>query len=377
MNERSKPRGIKMDCKLKTMLSAVAASLVMFTSIANAVDDMQMRNIENRVSALEQRRGSNGMINPPARPVVKDGIDVWVQGEALYFNASEDGLGYVTESNSSTNVFGRVKSATYDWDWGFRAGAGINMPHDGWDLFANWTWFHTKDHQNKNTEAGEFFYPNWYNASSSNANLTHTATNVKNDTHLRINMLDLELGREFFVSKWLTVRPHIGGRASWLFRSFKNEYQGGSITAGNFVKEDTHNRFRGAGLRGGLDSQWGLGSGWSFFGQMAFALVYGRQHVNVETSQVASSGSVAPNLTAHDNWGAVRGITDLALGLRWDQLFSGDAYRVRLQAAWEQHMFLAFNQNHSFTNSTGQGVLVGNKGDLSLSGVSFEARFDF
>ena len=365
-----------MDCKLKTMLSAVAASLVMFTSIANAVDDMQMRNIENRVSALEQRRGSNGMINPPARPVVKDGVDVWVQGEALYFNASEDGLAFTTESSSSSKILGRVKSASYDWDWGFRAGAGINMPHDGWDLFANWTWFHTKDHDNKNAEPGEFFWPAFYNAATSNN--TATASHVVNDTHLRINMLDLELGREFFVSKWLTVRPHIGGRAAWLFRSFKNEFSGGSFSpAGIEVEEKTENRFRGAGLRGGLDSQWGLGSGWSFFGQMAFALVYGRQHVNFDSKTVAASGDVTAQLTPHNNWGAVRGITDLALGLRWDHLFSGDAYRVRLQAAWEQHMFLSFNQNHTFVNTVTTGVLTGNKGDLSLSGVSFEARFDF
>ena len=364
-----------MDCRLKKVLPLFAASLVIFTSVANAADDMQMRNLENRVSALEQRRGSNGMINPSARPVVKEGYDFWLQGEALYMHASEDGLGYVSESSSSSIVNGRVKNASYDWSWGFRAGAGMNMPHDGWDLFANWTWFHTHDHNNRTADAGEVLLPNFLNTNNSQS--ANVATHANSKLHLRINMLDIELGREFFVSKWLTLRPHFGGRAAWLHRDFDTEYSGGTFTANTELSEKTKNRYRGAGVRGGFDTQWGLGSGWSFFGQMAFSLLYGHQHVNLEShSKVVTTGVITPTITAHDNWGAVRAVTDLAFGLRWDQLFSNDAYRIRLQAGWEQHMFFSFNQNNSFISSS-NGVFVGNKGDLSFSGASFQARFDF
>ncbi len=87
-----------MQWNLKKMLPLAATSLVAFTSIVNAEgnnngngnynsqngngngngNNAQMRNLENRVNALEQRRGSSGMINPPGRPQVRDGADIFI-----------------------------------------------------------------------------------------------------------------------------------------------------------------------------------------------------------------------------------------------------------------------------------------------------------
>src|SRR3569832_2110201 len=107
---RSKPRGIKMELNLKKICPALAIGLATLTSVVCAVDDMQVRNLENRVSALEQRRGANGMINPPARPVVRDGTDLWLQAEALYMHATEDGVSYgIKQTSSASTVDGQVK----------------------------------------------------------------------------------------------------------------------------------------------------------------------------------------------------------------------------------------------------------------------------
>src|SRR3569832_534456 len=96
--------------KLNKLLPFLALSLVAITSVVSAVDDMQVRNLENRVSALEQRREANGMINPPARPVVKDGVDLWLQAEALYMHATEDGVSYgIKQTSSASTVDGQVK----------------------------------------------------------------------------------------------------------------------------------------------------------------------------------------------------------------------------------------------------------------------------
>jgi hypothetical protein len=99
---------------LKQMLPVLAAVTTLASVICSA-DDMQMRNLENRVSALEHRRGSNGMINPPARPVVRDGVDLWIQAEALYMHATEDCLSYGIKNDTAavagaTVVDGRVKN---------------------------------------------------------------------------------------------------------------------------------------------------------------------------------------------------------------------------------------------------------------------------
>lgn len=365
-----------MDCKLKKVWPALALSLVAFTSLANAVDDMQMRNIENRVSALEQRRGANGMINPPARPVVKDGVDLWLQAEALYMHATEDGLDFAIE-NDATSTFqhGHIKNAKYDWSWGFRVGAGYNMPHDGWDLFLNWTWFHCHNHHTTNAGTGEFLFGTLQIPNGSATNFQ--ATSAGTHQHLRLNLLDLEMGREFFVSKWLTVRPHVGLRGAWIRRHFEVEYAGGTALGVNELENEFHARYRGVGLRSGFDTQWGLGSGWSIFGQMAFSLLYGRHQMNTEENLEAPSGATTLRGKVRNRLTMVRAMTDLALGLRWDHLFYDDRYRVRLQLGWEQHDLFGFNRDIDFVDDVVKGKFTSNRGDLALSGVAFQARFDF
>ncbi len=375
-----------MDCKWKKALPAFAASLVAMTSSVNAVDEMQVRNLENRVSALEQRRGANGMINPPSRPIVKEGADLWIQGEALYMQATEDGLSYVVDSDSSAVlndgtrfVDGRVHTPNYDWNWGFRIGAGYNTPHDGWDFLLNWTWYHGHHKVHETVETGRVLIPTFVPPGTANSSAHVSRSSV--DTHLRLNLLDLEMGREFFVSKWLMLRPHVGFRGAWIKRHLDFEASGGNVTpAGTELESDLHNRLRGFGVRGGFDTQWGLGSGWSVFGQLAFSAIYGKQRLHSKyenTPAVAGNpGTERHHAKEHFTDGA-RAITDLALGLRWDHLFYDDQYRFRLQAAWEQHVFFGYVQDMQFLDDVAIGANMNRAGDLSLSGVSLQARFDF
>jgi hypothetical protein len=352
-------------------LLPVLAAAATLASVTCAADDMQMRNLENRVNALEQRRGSNGMINPPARPVVRDGIDLWVQAEALYMHATEDCLAYGIKNNTApgvgtTIVNGRVKNVDYNWDWGFRAGIGYNLPHDGWDLLLNWTWFQARETRNETPPAPETVLPT-LTPTQAVTQLSFPA--AKGRASLHMNLLDLELGREFFVSKWLTLRPFMSARAAWFNRALKFKYSNNNKISGH-----DHNRFRAGGARAGLDTQWGLGSGWSFFGDFALSLLYGKQRLH--SHQDSPNGGRIQHL--HNAWSAVRPMLDLAFGLRWDHLFGcGDAYRIRIQLGWEQTSLFGFEKDMNFVNGSLPGKYTYSSGDLAVSGVGLQARFDF
>lgn len=360
----------------------LALTLVAATSVVFAVDDMQVRNLENRVNALEQRRGSNGMINPPARPVVKDGCDFWFQGEALYMHATEDGVNYgIKLENDSSFIDGRVKNISYDWSWGWRAGVGYNLPHDGWDMMFNYTWFRSGESNSSNTDAPESVLQTWTNPANATLASAHVA-HARGTTSLKFDYLDFQLGREFFVSKWLTLRPYVGGRALWAHRNMTVKYRGGELGTGNLItvqklKERFNNRFRGGGLLTGLDTQWGLGEGWSLYGQFALSLIYGQQRLHEKQDVYSPSGTKTRIAHIHDAWSIVRTMTDLGLGLRWDRLFSNDAYRIRLQLGWEQHVLNGFDKDINFVDSTVQGKFTLNQGDFALSGFTFQVRFDF
>ncbi len=368
--------------KLKKLLPLMALTAV--TSVVSAVDDMQVRNLENRVNALEQRRGANGMINPPARPVVKDGVDLWIQAEALVMHATEDGIHYaIKQETGASFVDGRVKNISYDWSWGWRAGIGYNLPHDGWDILLNYTWFRSNESDSSNTDSPESLRQIWTNPYPNALIADALVAHAKGRTHLKFDYLDLQLGREFFVSKWLTLRPFVGARGLWTHRNMLAKYRGGNLgtlqTPLLKLKEKFNNRFRGGGLLAGLDTQWGLGEGWSFYGQFALSLIYGTQRLHEKQDSYPVSDPSSANRFAHihDVWTMVRTMTDLGFGIRWDYLFYDDAYRIRLQLGWEQHVLNGFDKDINFVSNDTQGKFTFNQGDLALSGVAFQARFDF
>lgn len=358
------------------MLPAFVTSLVAFTSVLSAAEDMQMRNLENRVSSLEQRRGGgNGMINPAARPVVKDGVDLWFQADALWMRVTQDGLGYaITSDRSDAFVNGTTKNVSYNWDWGWRAGMGYNLPHDGWDMLFQWTWFKGTGKSVKTDDTGGL-WPAEISPDASNADRTFRAATSSGLASFILNMADLEMGREFFVSKWLTLRPFMGVRGVWINNQYKARYKGGDFTFAP-IRDQFMNRFRGYGLRGGLNTQWGLGSGWSIFGDIAFSLIYGRQREKVSQIHFTGAGDIN-ELNNRSRWTALRAITDFALGLRWDKMFYSDRYRMRFQLGWENHMFFDLNQMPAFSDDIVNGKFTGNRGGIGLNGLSFQARFDF
>jgi len=363
-----------MSKTLKKMWPGLAISLLAFTSSVSGADDMQMRNLENRVSALEQRRGSNGMINPPAHPVVKDGVDLWAQVEALYMKPTEDGLYYAQKSNSGGLAYGQTQNAHYSWDWGSRVGIGFNGPHDGWDIIGTWTWFQTSKHNGNGAGAGQVFLPAVNDLSATTNSMYNTNNSGKASLHL--NMADFELGREFFVSKWLTLRPFIGGRGVWFHRTLFANYSGGNLPAGTTIKDEFSNKFRGGGLLTGFNTQWGLGSGWSVFGDFGLSLIMGRQNLRADEAKVTTT-TTTTQLHNQNKWTGVRAMTDLSAGLRWDRLLGDDHYRIRIQAGWEQHLFFGMARGLQFASSVAPGSMTETKGDFALNGLALQARFDF
>lgn len=402
-----------MDWNLSKLFPTTVAALVAFTSFMNAVDDTQMRNLENRVSALEQRKGSNGMINPPARPFVKDGVDLYLQGSVFVWQANQSGLDYaLTWNNSSTATppanndggSGRFRHPNFKWDWGFKVAAGYTAPHDGWDLFLQWTRYHP-ERANSGTSVTSFgpgatvppsvVYPLLLPANLEPVNPIGPGYAASMGWKLRLDLLDLELGREFFVSKWLTLRPHAGLRSAWLHQKSKVTYTGNPISttaAANF-SANLKNNFWGMGLRTGLDGEWRLGGGWSLFSDVAVSLLLGHFNISESESPTVTSGGVATTGVSQsfsEKFRATRLAADLSMGLRYAQTFACDRFGLMVQLGWEQHLFANQNQLEKlaavgFANSAGGTsgpnsfslTSVTNQGDLSTQGVTLTVEFDF
>jgi hypothetical protein len=372
---------------LKNLL-AMTASLTAFTSLsfANQNDNGQMRNLENRVSALEQRRGASGMINPPARPQVKHGADLFITADLLCWQAHEDGLPLFVENKSTSSNLTNSKAVGLNWDWnaGCRVGIGYNVPHDGWDLSLTWLHFNTQANRYQKAGSNQILWPS----------LTHPAELIgsspsiggggfqKTKAHwaMNLNQLDLDLGREFYVSKWLTLRPHVGLRNAWLNQHMKVSYNrlsngAGSFTSGIDDQIKMRTNFWGLGLETGLDTQWGLGCGWSIYGDASFAFLYGF-HEPDRTDEL-SNGIKFKWVNMDWSFRGTRAIADLELGLRFDAWTDDERVHFRVQAGWEHHCYFNQNQFIHFVDNSAIGNFVGNQGDLTLQGWTLSARLDF
>ena len=387
-----------MDWNLKKMWPAAAASLVAFTSILNAaVDDAQVRNIENRVCNLE-KACPTGCINPDARPQVQCGYNLFVEAELLWWSVYEYGLDYAMKSrhtDTPTSLInkGETVGPGNNYSWAFRFGVGYNLPHDGWDLRANWTFFNNEvtDHARAPHVGGLF--PIWGTPDFGGVlddlvldNISVAKANCKWDVEL--NIIDLELGREFFTSKYLTLRPHMGFRYVRLDQTYHVTYDQ-PINAQNweYLGADPRqskdlirnsNDFWGFGLRGGFDTQWGISNGFSIYGNFALALLHGHFHISQEEYIRSKNDRSRINRMDFNNRKRVgRATTDLALGLRWDHMFEGDRFHLGLQLGWEHHMFFGQNQMWQMANTFQPAVHAKGNDELTTQGWTFAARFDF
>jgi hypothetical protein len=343
------------------------------------VSDAQMRSLENRVSALEQKKSATSTLNPSGRPQVRDGLDLFFTADWLIWQAHENGLSYAVKAQAGlppeTALYkSSVKNMEFDWDFGFRLGLGYNLPHDGWDLYANWTWFEDKASQTTSVGSSHALLPISAYPPANEDTMGFRSAHAKWRLHL--NMIDLDLGREFFVSKWMTLRPFVGLRTAWVrqhqsvtfTKALSESDQTGALLKGT-------NNYWGIGPRTGLNTQWGLGSGFSLFGNMGCSLLYGFFQVDTYQNQLLSGGAHNDAVSNTDSNRVGRVITEVALGLRWDTMFMDDGFHFGIQGGWEQLMFFGQNQFKTLLNTA--GGFVANQGDLTIQGWTLAIRLDF
>ncbi len=374
--------------------------------------------------------------NPPVCPKGCNGdFDIIVA--AFYWSAHQDGMEYAIDTEvtqptvlniENNRVFNQLAGAEYKhpsskWDWGFKVGLGYCSPCDGWDVQLLWTWFHGRNHNevDADTTDNHAVLPLWTNFANARGGVLF-ATDAEIHWKLKLNLIDLELGRDYWVSRYLSIRPFVGLRYASIRQHTSIEYNGGSFAGpigttpgtqnafNDFV--DLQNNYRGAGLRAGLDSEWNFGCGWALWGNLAASIIYGRFSVDHdEIIRIAnlSPHSIASVVDANESFRASRAILDMGLGVQWSTMFCSCKYGFTAMLGWESHMFFDQNQmwrvtrvdsiaqgggpavvptvgptddlnlssNPPVLNLTGDNVLQQNRGSLDAQGWTLTLRLEY
>jgi hypothetical protein len=315
-----------------------------------------------------------------AGPRVCEGTDLFLTVDFIWWTAREDGLGYAADGinpSRSENVSssGDIHYPGWEWDPGFKVGLGFNLPHDGWDIYAQYTWLHfqgDRDSVTSSLDSSDIIVPLW---SILDAETPLTKATGRWDLHF--NVIDVDIGRNFFVSQYLTLRPFVGFKGTWQHQDYKVRYiqdtAQSSVTAS--MRQD-HDMW-GIGLRTGVNFAWMFTRCFSLFSDWAISALMSEFDIDRKDKFGSNLSPEVTNVDVNSDFYTIKGVLEMDIGLRFEMWFGcNDAYHFMLQAAWEEQLW--WNQNNMIHVGT-QNVGFGSKesGDLMLHGLTIKARFDF
>lgn len=314
--------------------------------------------------------------------------DFYFHVDALAFQPKEDGMAWAIYNNQTD--FSPLYNAKIvgwsdnkkDWkyDWGMRIGAGFYLDPDAWNLDFNWTWLKLSDYKKSSAPGTGLFIPLWALGKDTVAEvmLSNNISAVWNGSY---TTFDLSLGKPYFVSRYLILSPHFGGRGGWINQHFSVDYSGfvAANSSPNRYIHHANQDFWGVGIRAGLDSDWFLGKGFWLFGQTAASLLYGKFEIDQNLTTPVSVSVRIPGQGFNLDDDIYKNIPnfEIILGLGWSHSFDKRKYQVGLRAAYEFHYWWnQLNLRRFWTANPSYANDVIARGDLSLSGFSLSFQLD-
>lgn len=312
-------------------------------------------------------------ITPSAGPRVIDGIDMFLSGDYLYWTARESNLEYASTGYSndpSTSVSSGIsKSPSFKYKSGFKTALGFNFGHDSWDSSVSYTWFQS----NHNTSSMSASYVDGLTPSFT----PYIALGV--DDHfssasslwgIHFNSIDWELGRNCYISRYLSLRPFVGLKGSWQRQIFKNSFEG--VVSGSPFDYYNNNKssYWGVGIRSGIDTSWHLSESWSLFGDLALSALWTSFDNHRSDSHSIGSGTTIKPVRERSTSNIIVPVLELSVGIRKDVWFFRDRLHIGAQAGWEEQVWWNVNQLPSNLGGSRDG-------NLFLQGLTARLRFDF
>ena len=336
-----------------------------------------MRHSRNQpANACQEQQFTGYTITPQAGARAHSHVNPFFTADFILWKAHQDGLDFAYSGAPVTGrsvdvTKGQVFQPGHKYEPGFKLGFGMKFLPDAWDVYANYTWLQASNSVNvsdtmirSNYGTPDLIGVNFLAASGASANWK-----------LNFNVLDLELGRDFYISKKLTLRPHFGFKFSWMKQKFDVDLNdliyGASILMpqGADVDLDFRQRQFGVGLRTGIDTAWILCKHLSLFGDLALTGLWSHFNENRKDTVTPKGDTGYDTFNVQDKISAMTVVLEFAFGLRYDYSFNCNKNLFFFQAGWEQQFWL--NQNQFFRPSTT------NADDLSFQGLTAKMGFAF
>ena len=339
----------------------------------------RLTTFEEKLKRLEEDSGIE---------VRKEKTTFYFSGEFIYWKTSLDGVAYATTAKLVDDPSGvglilnkfKTRSVHFDYDPAFQIALGIGLPHDYWDISLRWLRSFTTG---RDTAHGALTIAPGNRLILDSIGLIEALPTPPNKAQARcdvhLNLADAVIGRTFLWSRYFTFRPYAGVRGAWVKLdwdiSFKMPFSIPSPVVQSSTKLDVDNDFIGCGFIGGFESKWNVYKGFGLFSHASAALIYGSS--SEKTKQkfrvVPADGTtvLSQNLKATNTTHTVKGVFDIALGIKWEADYYKD-YHIFLWAGYD--FFYWPNVTQKTIN---QATRSRDRADLSYEGFVAGARMDF
>ncbi|NGX44213.1 MAG: hypothetical protein K1060chlam3_00378 [Candidatus Anoxychlamydiales bacterium] len=323
--------------------------------------------------------------NAPGRIDICEGFDTFVTASFIYWEALGDqlDLGIVRFGALDPQEYEIIKLNT-EYKPGFKIGLGYNLNLDNWDLYAQYTRFHssTSTTFNPSGSSSNTFQTTYFMAGHNGYTFGNFNGGIKGAWSTDLDKIDLELARSCYVGTNLIFRPFFGGSVHWLDERYDFNFTYVNIPFfGNF-KNDSW----AVGPRLGLDAKWILYKGFSFFGHGAYNLLFCS---NETTGSGSENESLPPavnvlNYTLNkDKQNILRDVTEVQIGFAWGSYFCQNKWHADFAISYEGQKYSHTNymsryaQTKTVVSNASIATVQVKPGDLFLHGLTVTARCDF
>lgn len=359
----------------------------------------RMELMESQAVAHSERstyqNSTNQYGSPPPKPadpnVVKHSAQgcmdkgFTLQADFLWWRANMDDLDYAFRFNDDAFLGGspkaRIKEPNFNYDPGFRVAAGYDFGRSNWDIVFAWTYHYTKATDSTGNAENIFsmVLTRLQTFDEGNYKILFGGTG-RSSWRTRLNTFDFEMGYDHFYSKWYSTRTHFGIKAAWIDMEYNASYKNffntetGGLTPVEFVQGSLRSKsdFWAVGPRLGFENYLHIGWGFSLYGNIAGALMYGEYDLDaryfVERVLNTFLGRIT-DIPFSQEMSRLRAMAEMAVGLEWSYCFSGN-YLLSFHIGWENQYW--WNQLEARLVTDYQP-----NGDLTYSGLDVGVRFDF
>jgi hypothetical protein len=271
---------------------------------------------------------------------------------------------------------------SFGWDPGFRVGLNYQLPHDGWDIGVNYTYFRC-DGDDTYVDADPtdttWLTPPYSGTWGATFGGAFFCDEIRTDREFSYDQINMELGRNTAISETLSLRLFGGFSAVWTDMETNVNYYGpvfgpnDGVNAGFDHKNTAESTMYG--IRLGGEAEMKIGYGFSLMGKAAGALYAADTKYRTREAWDANGDGVLQSIemwadTSMDDYRIVPAI-EVEAGMAWEKKLL-DNLNFRLFAGYQFRNYFGLYERRT-TNYDATEV----DSDIGMHGLVFRVGLDF